>query len=266
MNPNLTILIELQSLDNTIRSLESEIQSLPRKIAEIESTLSGHIAQVESDKAKIADNKLSRRKRENDIKVFREKISKHKDQMLEVKTNEQYRALMHEIEFHEAAIRKIEDEILAEMIESDSMEQGLRQAERNLAEERSRARVEVEAATERKRQDEEKLAAARAQREKARALLPDDVFFSYERVLVARKGTAVAPVVDGACGACHVRLRPQAFNDVQTNLEILPCESCACILYYVPPPPEPEADSKSKPQSKPQPELQSEVEPEPQPE
>jgi uncharacterized protein len=258
MNSSLAILIDLQKLDDTIRALESEIQSLPRKIGEIEGTLAVHIAQVEADKARVAENKKSRRKRENDITVYREKISKHKDQTLEVKTNEQYRALLHEIEFHEAAIRKIEDEILAEMIESDSLEQRLRQAEQSLAEERSRAAKEVAAATGRKQQDEQKLAAARLEREQARSQLPDGVYFSYERIFIARKGTAVAPVLDGACAACHVRLRPQAFNDVKTNLEILPCESCGCILYYVPPPPEPAAEPK--------PELNSELNPELNPE
>jgi predicted nucleic acid-binding Zn-ribbon protein len=33
---------------------------------------------------------------------------------------------------------------------------------------------------------------------------------------------------------CHVRLRPQVFNDVRRNAGIIQCESCSRILYYVP--------------------------------
>src|ERR1035437_7441951 len=99
MNPSLKLLIEIQQLDNVIRDLETEIQSLPRKVVAIESQLASHIAQVESGKAKVAENQRSRRKREIDIASFREKISNHQDQMLEVKTNEQYKAFLHEIEF-----------------------------------------------------------------------------------------------------------------------------------------------------------------------
>ncbi len=239
MNPSLKLLIDLQQLDDTIRGLEGEIQSLPRKIAAIESQLTEHIARVEADKKKVADNQRGRRKRENDIAVLREKISKHKDQMLEVKTNEQYKALQHEIDFHEAAIGKLEDEILNEMIESESLERRLRQAEQSLAEERSRGQAEIQAAEQRQQQDEEKLQAGRSQREQVRSLLPPEIYFNYERIAGARKGTAVAEVYNGACGACHVRLRPQAYNDVSTNAEVLNCESCGCILYYIPPPPEP---------------------------
>jgi predicted nucleic acid-binding Zn-ribbon protein len=246
MNPSLKLLIEIQQLDNVIRDLENEIQSLPKKVAGIESQLASHIAQVESDKARVAENQRSRRKRETDIGSFREKISKHKDQMLEVKTNEQYKALLHEIEFHEAAIRKLEDEILTEMIESDSFDKQLKKAEQNLAAERAQVQIEVREAEQRKQQDDAKLQEAKTHREAVGSQLSPDVLFSYERIYVARKGTAVTPVREEACGHCHVRLRPQAFNDVKANEEILHCESCTCIMYYVEPPPEaPAAQAKT---------------------
>lgn len=236
MNVDLKNLVELQQLDDTIRALEAEIRSLPRKIAAIESQLTEHIASVEAAKKKVAENQKSRRKREGDIVALREKISKHKDQMLEVKTNEQYRALQHEIEFHEAAISKLEDEILSEMIESESLERQVRTSEQSLAEERGRADAEIRAARERKQQDEDKLKEARSQREQIRSLLSEPIYSDYERISVAKKGRAVATVSNAACEACHVRLRPQAFNDVQTNDQILNCESCGCILVYVAPP------------------------------
>lgn len=251
MNPSLKLLIEIQKLDDVIRGLENEIQSLPRKIAAIESQLASHIAQVESGKSKVAENQRSRRKRETDIASYREKISKHKDQMLEVKTNEQYKALLHEIEFHEAAIRKLEDEILTEMIESDALDKQLKKAEQNLAAERTEVQKEVREAEQRKQQDEVKLQEAATQREAASSQLPPDVMFTYQRIYAARKGTAVTPVREEACGHCHVRLRPQAFNDVRANEEILHCESCTCIMYYVEPPPEVPADQAKAPAAPP---------------
>ncbi len=237
MNPDLKTLVELQKLDDTIRSLVGEIQSLPAKIAGIESHLSEQVAKVQADQKKLAENLRARRKRENDIAVLREKISRHKDQMLEVKTNEQYRALLHEIEFHETAIRKLEDEILIEMIESESLEKQLREAQQNLTVERSRSQEEIRAAEQREQEDADKLRAAEARRKEAQSLLDPDIYLTYERIASLRKGLAVTEVHNGACGGCHVCLRPQAYNDVRTNEQILNCESCGCILYYVPQPP-----------------------------
>jgi predicted nucleic acid-binding Zn-ribbon protein len=60
----------------------------------------------------------------------------------------------------------------------------------------------------------------------------------FEQVARARKGVAIcAATRDGLCSACHVRLRPQVFQEVRRNDTIIQCFSCNRILYYVPPPP-----------------------------
>ena len=56
----------------------------------------------------------------------------------------------------------------------------------------------------------------------------------FEHVMRARKGVAVCAAADGHCTICHVRLRPQVFNTVLRNNEIVQCDSCQRILYYVP--------------------------------
>ena len=237
MNPNLQRLIELQRLDDEIRELESEIAALPRRIAEIEGHLTASIRQVEADKTALAENQKSRRRREGEIVALREKISHYKDQSLAVKTNEQYRALLHEIEFQESQIRHTEDQILAEMIESENLEQRLREVEQKLAVERQGAQAEIAAAEQRKREDEHKLEQARARRAESKSQIALETYEAYERIAKGRKGVAVVPVLaDGNCGACHVRLRPQVFSELMANEQVLTCESCYRILYYAPEP------------------------------
>jgi predicted nucleic acid-binding Zn-ribbon protein len=237
MNPNLQRLIELQKLDDEIRELEGEITALPRRIAQIEGQLAGSIRQVEADKSALAENQKSRRRKEGEVIAVRERISHYKDQSLAVKTNEQYRALLHEIEFQESQIRQLEDQILAEMIESENLEQRLREAEQKLAVERQAAQAEMAAAEQRKREDEQKLGQVRAQRAETKSRISLDTYEAYERIAKGRKGMAVVPVLaDGNCGACHVRLRPQIFSELMANEQVLTCESCYRILYYVPEP------------------------------
>jgi uncharacterized protein len=55
----------------------------------------------------------------------------------------------------------------------------------------------------------------------------------FDRVAYGRKGLAVAEARDGLCTVCHVRLRPQVFNDVRRNDSLIQCESCTRILYFV---------------------------------
>lgn len=236
MNPDLQHLIELQKLDDVIREIELEISSLPRKIAEIESQLTSHIRQVEGDQHALTENQKSRRRREGEISAARDKISHFKDQSLMVKTNEQYKALLHEIEHQEAHIRELEDQILAEMIDSESLERKLRQAEAKLAEERQQAQREITIAEQQKRQEEQKLAHVRSERSTIQSQIAINLYETYERIAKARRGMAVVEVSDGTCGACHVHLRPQVFSEVMSNEQLRTCESCGRILFYVPKP------------------------------
>jgi hypothetical protein len=41
-------------------------------------------------------------------------------------------------------------------------------------------------------------------------------------------------------------LRPQVLQDVMKNDQVLTCDTCKRILYYVPPPPKPEDEKAAK--------------------
>ena len=56
----------------------------------------------------------------------------------------------------------------------------------------------------------------------------------FDRVAHGRKGLAVAEARDGLCTVCHVRLRPQVFNEVRRNDSLIQCDSCTRILFFVP--------------------------------
>jgi hypothetical protein len=58
--------------------------------------------------------------------------------------------------------------------------------------------------------------------------------YIFEQVARKRHGVAVAEARDGICTICHVRLRPQVFNNVLRNDAIVQCDSCNRILYYNP--------------------------------
>ena len=87
---------------------------------------------------KSKNNQATRKKLEVEVGGFESKISKYREQMLSVKTNEEYKALQKEIEHAQAAIVKIEDNILALMLEAESSQQEIRAAEARLKEDQQR--------------------------------------------------------------------------------------------------------------------------------
>lgn len=234
MLPDIQRLLELQQVDREIQRLQEEVAALPRRVAEIESKLANTKGQVERAKATIKADENNRRKLEGDIQSLQQKISKYRDQSLDVKTNEQYKALMHEVGFAEQEIRIIEDKILEGMLDVEDNEKRLKAAEAELKAETAEIEKEKAEARRRTDEDEAQLADLTRQRDQLRSAIAGDLLRHYDRVLKLRH-TALAEARDHKCSACQLMLRPQVYNDVRTNEQIIICDSCQRILYYVPP-------------------------------
>src|SRR6202158_3182219 len=112
MHPDVHLVIQLQSQDQKITTLEKEVAALPKHIAVIEKALESHLRKLEADKAALSANQKDRKRLEGDIQIHQQKISKLRDQMLGAKTNEQYKAFQHEIEYLQNEVRTSEDRIL----------------------------------------------------------------------------------------------------------------------------------------------------------
>jgi uncharacterized protein len=234
MGPDVKLVITLQNLDARIGELQLEIGALPKHISAIEKTLESHIRKLEADQAALAANQRERKKLDDDIKVQDQKTSKLKDQMMEAKTNEQYRAFQHEIDYCQKEIRKAEDRILDLMAESEPLEQNLRTAEVALKDEKVRVEAEKKDARERTAKDKKELEVLNTERQKLVAELNPQVYSAYDRIRKKKRGIAVAEAVDGRCAACHMALRPQFFQDLRTSEQVMFCESCGRILFYNP--------------------------------
>src|SRR5271165_7214307 len=154
MLPDLKLVIRLQEIDSRLAELAREIAALPKHIAEIEKRLVSHERKLEADRAALAANQKERKKCETDIQTQDQKISKLKDQMLQVKTNEQYRAFQTEIEFCQNEIRKSEDRILELMGESEPLDKNVKAAEAALKVEKAEVEAEKLKARERTAVDE----------------------------------------------------------------------------------------------------------------
>ncbi len=247
MNSDLQKLIDLQEVDARIATLQAEIAALPKQVAQIEAKLAGSKAQLEAAQAAIKADEVTRRKHESDIKDQQEKISKYRDQSLKVKTNDEYRALNHEIQFAEAEIRKLEDKILEIMVATDTRKEAIKQAEAALKADTAANEKEKEHARAQTAEDEKQLAELNATRKQLRSGVTEETLTHYDRVLKLRGSVMAAVHADESCSACRVRLRPQVFQEVTTNEQIVTCFYCNRILYYVPPPPpEPEGEPEPK--------------------
>jgi predicted nucleic acid-binding Zn-ribbon protein len=235
MLPDIKLAVRLQDIDNRVAEVTREVSSLPKHIAEIEKKLESHERKLEADRAALTANQKDRKRLEGEIQVQQQKISKLRDQMLEAKTNEQYRAFQHEIEFCENEIRRAEDRILELMGESEPLERNVKGAEGALKQEKAQVEGEKQQARERTAGDQQELDQLQAERKSIATQISPPVLSAYERVRKLRRGIAIAEAVDGRCSQCHMSLRLQFFQDLKRGEQVMHCESCSRIMYYNPP-------------------------------
>ena len=233
MLPDIEKLLQLQVADKEIRKLQEEIAALPRRVAAIEEKLAGTRAKLEKARAAAKADEANRKKFEAAIQDLQGKISKYRDQSLDVKTNDQYKALLHEIQFAEQEIRINEDRILEVMVNTEARDKDVKAAEAELKAETAEIEKEKEEARKITAADQAKLAEWNSKRDGLRQGISADLLRHYERVMKFR-GSGLAEVRDHKCMGCQVMLRPQTYNEVRNGEQLVVCESCQRILYFDP--------------------------------
>src|SRR5690349_13386796 len=132
MNDDLKKLIRLQAVDLAIQEIRTRIDKFPSISKSLDEKLKSASTAVESVKERAKANQTNRKKHETDITSLESKISKYREQMMSVKTNDEYKALQKEIEYTQQQIRKVEDDILNLMMESETLQGDLKAAEAEL--------------------------------------------------------------------------------------------------------------------------------------
>jgi predicted nucleic acid-binding Zn-ribbon protein len=234
MLQDLVLALRLQALDRKIASLETEIATLPKHIAEIEKRLDGHKRRLEADRSALAANIRDRKKMEGDIQLHQSKMSKLREQMGAAKTNEHYKAFQNEIAFIEGEVRKCEDKIIVLMEQSEPLEKNMKAAEISLKTEEKDVESEKIKTRDRTAIDQKEVVELKAERRGAAEQMPPKLYTEYERVRKKTKNTPIADATDGRCSACQIALRPQFFQDLRKQDQVMFCESCSRLLTYNP--------------------------------
>ncbi len=235
MHPNLKHLVELQAVDLRLNDLNARLAVFPKRLSEVESRVEAARKQLAAEKEALTQSLKDRKKYELDVEQWKERARKYRDQSFEVKTNEAYKALQHEIQNAEAEVAKAEDRLLERMMAGEEFEHRVKASEQQVKQVDAAAQAERGAIAEEKTGLEKELAEAQAERSKALAVIPEDLLDHYHRIAKRHNNIALAEVRDETCTLCGVRVRPHVFQELRRGdcEEIFHCETCTRILYVV---------------------------------
>ncbi len=236
MNADLERVIALQRLDSAAQDAQRRLAEEPEREKALDARIDAAKQELAAAKERLAANHSARREIEKDVAVHQGRLSKFREQAMAVKTNQEYHAVQHEISFAQTEIKTREDQILELMVAADELSAGAKRAESALAAEQKAVEADRQALAAERTELTAAIARIAAERATTVAGITPQVLATFDLVARRRNGVAVAEARDGICTICHVRIRPQVFNTVRRNVDIVQCDHCQRILFFVPAP------------------------------
>jgi predicted nucleic acid-binding Zn-ribbon protein len=235
VDDQLRILIDLQALDTRIASVDAEVARLPKEIAAVRAAVDDARKSVAAIAARLDGARKETRGREKDLDVTQARRAKIEARLYEVKTNREYSAALVEIEDVKQEKSRIEEDILTLMERQERLAMEIREAEAQLRAREEEGGREEAIKQEKLRGLEAELAVLRGERAELTRQLRSPVLANYERILRARGGLALVPVLKpNLCAGCHMTVTPQRVQELRQQNALIPCESCGRFLYWVP--------------------------------
>ncbi|MDP4610985.1 MAG: C4-type zinc ribbon domain-containing protein [Opitutales bacterium] len=231
-DPQIEKLLIVQDRDTSLQKIEQELTRIPNERASIEKLIQQEEANVEEARHALKEKEVQRHELDVDVKAKEGSIQRFRTQQLEVKKNEEYRALTHQIEQLETEIGEMEEKEIELMLEIDETKK-IFEAERAVIEARIEAqRREIVLLGEREENLKASIDDAKAALADSRTGVEANYLEQYDRVKnLTSRPPYVAPIENHVCGGCHLRVSNEVSKEAMSAGEPHFCDQCARIVY-----------------------------------
>lgn len=221
----------LQAQDCDIAQIERELKDIPARKEEIQSRLSDHRAELESAREDLQAVQARLKELELEVAACDERIAKYRQQQLELKTNEEFKAMNSEISAVEKQIEKHEEVELEIMEQIDGAEAAISEKQAALKSEEDLVVIDLKAMDERSGKMAQRLESVQSERQSQAGGVDPEWLMRYDRIFANKRDQALVSIANGVCGGCHMKLPPQLYHDTQKQDAMVSCTYCGRLLY-----------------------------------
>lgn len=235
MNLELEQLIALQKADLKLRNVQAELDAIPQRRAEIEKEFDQRAFEFRAVETRRDEARAIRARLEAEIAENRTRVERAERNLMASQNQKDYEAAIREIDAARKHISQLETQVLEMMETIEQSEKELETREPEVNKLRTELDEKMAAFESQAKTQIAELEAARRKREELIKTLPRQTSALYNRISTRiRDGVAVAEARNNSCTACHISLRPQVMAQIRRGDEIILCDNCNRILYYVP--------------------------------
>lgn len=226
-------LLILQDRDARCDHMKRMLESIPHERTRAEQDIVTEEARVQTIKGELTELESRRRDLEGEVATAEERIVRYKTQQLEVKKNEEYTALEHEISTLKTAISELEDAELLLLDEIDQKNLQLSETEKAVEETISRIHLLLKNLSETEASHRGELTEAESAVQHARDGTAPDTLKQYDFVKSqVKKGPVVVELNGGRCLGCHLKVSGEVDAGARKSVGLVRCDNCGRILYY----------------------------------
>ncbi|CAM3070337.1 zinc ribbon domain-containing protein [Rariglobus hedericola] len=235
LTPTLEKLLVLQDRDTKRLGLEAQLKAVPGEVALVEKKIATEKGAIEAAKFELMTLESKKKLIETEIGSTETKLGKYKTQQVQVRKNDEFKALGLEIEHTEAAIAVLEGQELEVMYSIDEAKKKFAEAEAVLKQNISGHEARIRTLRERETNLGGELKAAQGEVVIAREPVEERALRVYDRI-AARQQPACVPVRGNTCGGCHLKVSAEVESAVRGKGDAtgaLPtCDQCGRIVWW----------------------------------
>ncbi|MBN2227309.1 MAG: hypothetical protein JW763_08080 [candidate division Zixibacteria bacterium] len=232
MQDDLEMLLQLQVIDYDLGELERSKEYIPDMMENLRREIDESDRQFTDARQALSDSKVTQKNLELVVQEKQEALKKLQNQMMAIKTNKEYDALVSQIDTVKEAINENETSLLEVIERIEKLESEIDDIEKKSEETRKQNEKQLAILQEKMDSVGTKVRMKEDERTNIKVRIPRQIMSTYDRVRKNRGGAAVVPVRKRACGGCYKALSPHVIQEIKRHNQLITCDNCGRILIW----------------------------------
>lgn len=231
-DPQIEKLLIVQDRDMALQKIEQELSRIPQERALLDGKIRAEEANVESARQALKEKEVQRNELDTEVKAKEAEVQRFQTQQLQVKKNDEYRALTHQIEQAKTDISDLEEREIELMLEIDSVSEVFEKDQKEIEARIEDQRRHIELLGEKEKNLKASVDQAKADLSSSREGIDESFIGHYDRVRkLVKRAPYVARIESHNCSRCHLRVSNEISRDALNHGEVHFCDQCSCIVY-----------------------------------
>ena len=232
MQQSLEQLLKLQDIDYYLGELERSKDYLPDMMENLRKEIGETKTKYETCTKDLEEAKLKQGKLELEINTKEADLQKYQQQMMSIKTNKEYDALVAEIDNIKTVISNHESELIETIDLVAALEKNIDDYKTKMEQVEDNNTKQLSVLQEKIDTIGDKVSGKVSERNEITVGIPRQLISVYDRVRKGKGGSAVVAVKKRACGACYKSLTPKKVQEIRKADKVLTCDNCGRLLFW----------------------------------